>query len=43
MHVIEVLIWGFGECWRFLTVVCYLNLELDIYLDFEGAKNLNVI
>ena len=26
----EVLIWGFGGCWRFLTRVWHLNLNLDM-------------
>ena len=30
IHVLQVLIWGFGGCWRFLTVVWQLGLDLDI-------------
>ena len=29
MDVLEVLIWGFGGCWRFLTWVWHLDLDLD--------------
>ena len=54
IHVLSVLIWGFGECWRFLTGVWHLlewPLVFDtpkfwisaLYLDFEGAKNINVL
>ena len=30
IHVLNVLIWGFGGGWRFLTVVWYLDLDLDM-------------
>ena len=30
IHVIQVLIWGSGRCWRFLTVVCHFDLDLDM-------------
>ena len=30
IHVLEVLIWGFGGDWRFLTGVCHLYLDLDM-------------
>ena len=30
IHVLEVLIWGFGGCWRFLTGVWLLNIDLDM-------------
>ena len=30
IHVLEVQIGGFGGQWRFLTGVCYLNLDLDM-------------
>ena len=29
-HVLLVLIWGFEECWRFLTGVWHLDHDLDI-------------
>ena len=29
IHVLQVLIWDFGICWRFLTGVCHLDLDLD--------------
>ena len=29
-HVLQVLSWGFGGGWRFLTVVWHLDLDLDI-------------
>ena len=30
LHVINVLIWGFGGGWRLLTGVWHLDLDLDI-------------
>ena len=30
IHVLYVLIWGFGGCWRFLTGVWNLHLDLDM-------------
>ena len=30
IHVLRVLIWGFGGCWRFLTGVLHLDLEFDM-------------
>ena len=32
IHVLKVLIWGFGECWRFLTGVWHLDLDLDMVI-----------
>ena len=32
IHVLQVLIWGFGGRWRFLTGVLYLDLDLDIVI-----------
>ena len=29
IYVLEVLIWGFGGRWRFLTGVWHLDLDLD--------------
>ena len=29
-HVLYVLIWGFGGCWRFLTGVLHLDLDLNM-------------
>ena len=29
IHVLQVIIWGFGGCWRFLTGVWHLDLDLD--------------
>ena len=29
IHVLKVLIWGFGECWRVLTGVWHLDLDWD--------------
>ena len=29
-HVLEVLIWGFGGGWRFLTGVWLLDLDFDM-------------
>ena len=30
IHILELLILGFGGCWRFLTGVWYLDLDWDI-------------
>ena len=30
IHVLYVLIWGFGGCWRFLTGIWHLDLDLDM-------------
>merc|ERR1712112_806882 len=30
IHVLLVIIWGFGRCWRFLTGVWHLDLDLDM-------------
>ena len=30
IHVLQVLIWGFGGCWRLLTGVWHLDLNLDM-------------
>ena len=30
IHVLLVLIWGFGGCWRVLTGVWHLDLDLDV-------------
>ena len=30
IHVLEVLIWGFGRGWRFLTGVWHICLDLDM-------------
>ena len=30
IHVLSVLIWGFGGHWRFLTGVLHLDLDLDM-------------
>ena len=32
IHVLKVIIWGFGGCWRFLTGVQHLDLDLDIVI-----------
>ena len=31
IHILRVLIWGFGGCWRFLTWVWHLDYDLDIF------------
>ena len=33
MHVLYVLIWGFGGRWRFLTGVWHSDIDLDIVLN----------
>ena len=30
IHVLQVLIWGFSGCWRFLTWVWHLDLDLNM-------------
>ena len=30
IHVLYVLIWGFGGCWRFLTGVWHPDIDLDM-------------
>ena len=30
IYVLQVLIWGFGGCWRFLTRVRHLVLDFDM-------------
>ena len=37
IHVLYVFIWGFGGCWRFLTGVWHLDLDLDMALVFDTA------
>ena len=39
--VLKVLIWGFGGCWRFLTWVWHLGLDLDIVTGFWYTNDLN--
>ena len=31
IHVLKVLIWGFGGCWRFLTGIWHPDLDLDMF------------
>ena len=31
IHVLKVLIWGFGGRWRLLTGVWHLDLDLDMF------------
>ena len=33
IHVLYILIWGFGGHWRFLTEVGHLYLDLDMVTD----------
>ena len=30
LDIIDGLLWGFGGCWRFLTGVCYFDLDLNM-------------
>ena len=30
IHVLYVIIWGFGGCWRFLTGVWHLDIDTDM-------------
>ena len=32
IHVLQVLIWGFGGCWRFLTGVWHLDLDMEMVI-----------
>ena len=32
IYVLEVLIWGFQGCWRFLTGVWHLDIDLDMVI-----------
>ena len=38
IHILQVLIWGFGGCWSFLSGVWHLYLDLDSYLDHFNCK-----
>ena len=29
-HVLQVLLWGFEGCWRFLTGALHLDIDLDM-------------
>ena len=42
MYVLHVLIWGFGGCWKLLTLVRHLDLDLDMVngLWFTNIQNL---
>ena len=42
IHVLEVLIWGFKGCWRLITGVWHLDLDLDMVTG-EGAKKIHVL
>ena len=50
IYVLLVLILGFGGLWRFLIGVWNLDLDMVtglysvlVYLDFESAKNINIL
>merc|ERR1711954_486692 len=38
IHVLQVIIWGFGECWRFLTGVWHFDLDFDMVTGFLYTK-----
>ena len=42
IHVLSVLIWGFGGCWRILTGVCHLYLDLDVVIGLWYNHDLNI-
>ena len=42
IHVLQVLIWGFGGL-RLVLLRKDLIYILDLYLNFEGAKNIQVL
>ena len=33
IHVLQVIIWGFGGCWGFLTGVWHFYFDLDMVTD----------
>ena len=41
IHVLQVLILGFEGCWRFLTGVWHLDLDLDMVTGFPYNHDLN--
>ena len=36
IHVLKVLIWGFGGCWRFLTGIWHFDLDLNMVTSVTG-------
>ena len=34
IHVLQVIIWGFGGCWRFLAGVWHFDPDLDLVPEF---------
>ena len=34
IHVLKVLIWGFGGCWSFLTGIWHFDLDSDMLTGF---------
>ena len=41
INVLQVLIWGFGGGWRFLTRVWHLDLDLDMVTGLYYTNNSN--
>ena len=41
IHVLKVLLWGFGECWWFLTGIWHLDLDLDMFIGLWYNHDLN--
>ena len=41
-QVLKVLIWGFGGCWRFLTGVWHLDLDLDMVIGLLYTQDPNL-
>ena len=41
IHVLEVLIWGFGRYWKFLTWVWHLDVDLDLVTGLWYTNVLN--
>ena len=33
IHVLQVVLWGFGGCWRFMTGVLHPHIDLDMVSD----------
>ena len=41
IHVLKVLIWGFGGLWRFLTGVLHSDIDFDMVTGFLFTHILN--
>ena len=41
IYILQVLIWGFGGCWRFLTGILHLDLDLDMVTGLRYTHDSN--